>query len=343
MNKKIAFVAVGQAGGNIGQLFEEKGFNVLYINTSKEDLDTLENAKYKYHIPNGEGCSKKRKKAKQLVIDDFDNIAGEIDSKIKADLIFVIFSSGGGTGSGAGPMLIDLLIDDGRTIGAMTIVPSLEESVKANMNSYECFKELTSIPGMAACFIIDNDKGDKMELNHNFVDSFCAFLDVPERHKSIRGNIDKAEVIETLTAHGMALVVRKAAEDSAEVIQVLKENSFAPSEGDQVVKYITASLSGNVKMSDIERAVGTPIDNFQTFNDEETILCVSGLSYPQSRLNDVYNKVSENESVIKKNLSATMSSEMKSDVNFLEELEPVRKRTEPTKPQSRRNIMSKYL
>ena len=99
MKNKIAFVAVGQAGGNIGQLFEDKGFTVLYVNTSQEDLDTLEKAKFKYHIPNGEGCNKDRRKAKQLVIDDFDNIVAEIESKIKADMIFVIFASGGGTGS----------------------------------------------------------------------------------------------------------------------------------------------------------------------------------------------------------------------------------------------------
>ena len=79
MKNKIAFVAVGQAGGNIGQLFEQKGYNVLYINTSQEDLDTLEKAKFKYHIPNGEGCNKDRRKAKQLVIDDFDQIAAEIE------------------------------------------------------------------------------------------------------------------------------------------------------------------------------------------------------------------------------------------------------------------------
>lgn len=42
------------------------------------------------------------------MIDDFDRIAAEIETKIKADLTFVIFASGGGTGSGAGPMLIDL-------------------------------------------------------------------------------------------------------------------------------------------------------------------------------------------------------------------------------------------
>ena len=92
MKNKIAFVAVGQAGGNIGQLFEQKGYNVLYINTSQEDLDTLEKAKFKYHIPNGEGCNKDRRKAKQLVIDDFDQIAAEIETKIKSELIFVIFA-----------------------------------------------------------------------------------------------------------------------------------------------------------------------------------------------------------------------------------------------------------
>ena len=47
MKEKIAFVAIGQAGGNIGQLLEEKGFNVLYLNTSEEDLATLDMAKHK--------------------------------------------------------------------------------------------------------------------------------------------------------------------------------------------------------------------------------------------------------------------------------------------------------
>ncbi len=41
-------MAIGQAGGNIGRLLEEKGFTVLFINTSKEDLDTLDNSKFKY-------------------------------------------------------------------------------------------------------------------------------------------------------------------------------------------------------------------------------------------------------------------------------------------------------
>lgn len=343
MKNKISFVAVGQAGGNIGQLLEQKGFSVLYINTSKEDLDTLENAKFRYHIPNGEGCNKDRHKAKQLIIDDFDNIVTEIEAKVRAELTFVIFASGGGTGSGAGPMLMDLLIDEGKSIGAVTIIPAPEESVKSHINSYECFTELTEITGTAACFVIDNKKGDRLSLNRVFVDSFLAFLDIPEKHRSVKGNIDRAEVLETLKAHGMAIVTSSPAVESAEVIQAIRESISAAPEMDRAVKYITASMAGNVQMADLEKAIGTPIDNFQTYNEEGTICCISGLTYPQTRLDMIYNKVSENRELIKKNLSATKETGLKKGVNFLEEMDPPKKKAENRKPQSKRDIMSKYL
>lgn len=343
MKNKISFVAVGQAGGNIGQLFEQKGYSVLYINTSKEDLATLDSAKFKYHIPNGEGCNKDRRKAKQLVIDDFDSIASEIDGKLQAELTFVIFASGGGTGSGAGPMLIDLLIDEGRDIGAITILPAQEESVKAHINSYDCFSELTAIEGMSACFILDNGKADKLAINQEFVEDFCSFLEIPAKHRSVKGNIDKAEVIETLKAHGMALVTRQKAQESAEVIEAIHNNPYATIERDGAVKYITASMTGMVSMSDLEKEFGTPIDNFQTFNEEQTIICLAGLTYPQTRLDTVYQKVSDNREIIKKNLAATREIGMRKGVNFLDELDPVKKKAEPQKPKSKRDIMSKYL
>lgn len=343
MKNKISFVAVGQAGGNIGQLFEKKGYLVLYINTSREDLDTLEDAKFKYHVPGGEGCNKDRRKAKQLIIDDFDNIAREIESKVKADMVFVIFASGGGTGSGAGPMLADLLTDEGLTVGVMTIIPAPEESVKSHMNSYECFSELTGILQTAACFILDNGKGERMELNTIFTDCFTAFLEIPEKHKSIKGNIDRAEIMETLKAHGMAILARDNDTESASLIQSLKDGIYAPMEPDRAVKYITASLAWNVQMADLERAFGTPVDNFQTFNTNETLCCISGLSYPLAKLEAIYDRVAENKDLIKKNLAAARESGMKKGINFLDEMDSPIKERESKKPQTRRDIMSKYL
>ena len=195
MKEKIGFIAIGQAGGNIGKLFEDRGFSVLYLNTSQEDLQTLKDVKFAYHIAGGEGCNKDRTKAKQLVIEDFENISKEIYEKMDVSMVYVIFSSGGGTGSGCGPMLVDLLlgdIEDGEerieAVGAITILPGENESVKAHINSYECLQELTGIENMAGTIIIDNSRGEKLHLNKQLVKVFCDFLDIPRLHHDERGN-----------------------------------------------------------------------------------------------------------------------------------------------------------
>ncbi len=96
-------------------------------------------------------------------------------------------------------------------------------------------------------------------------------------------------------------------------------------------------------MTDLEKRLRNADRHIPDFNDENTICCVSGLNYPQTRLDIVYNKVSENKEAIKKNLAATHESTMKKDVNFLDDLEPEKKPATEKKPLSRRNIMSKYL
>lgn len=342
MKSKIGFLAIGQAGGNIGQLLEAKGYTVLFINTSKEDLNTLDKAKFKYHITGGEGCNRDRHKAKQLVIDDFDNIAQEIDNKLKTDIIYCIFSSGGGTGSGAGPMLMDLLIDDGKTVGGITILPAIAESVKAQINFYECFAELTAIENSSGVFGIDNDKGDKLSLNPQFVDTFTAFLDIPDKHKSDKGNIDKAEIKEALKSHGMAIVTQTKDKDISALIQSFHNNIYAPIEADRIIQYITLSSICDINHAELEKEVGTPVDTYQTYNEDMTICMLSGLSYPKTRLDAALNKINANKDTILKNLTATKESAIKGNVNFLAGLS-----SKPVAPEqkhkTKRDITNKYL
>lgn len=106
----VGFVCIGQAAGNIGLLFEEKGYNVLYINTSSEDLALLKNAKHVYHVPNGEGCAKDRDKAKYHLANDIDHLLDLIETKVPQKNVFVVFASGGGTGSGISPYLLNILL-----------------------------------------------------------------------------------------------------------------------------------------------------------------------------------------------------------------------------------------
>ena len=350
MRKKIGFVAVGQAGGNIGRLFEEKGFSVLYLNTSREDLQTLKNAKYTYHIAGGEGCNKDRSKAKRLVVDDFDNISREIYEKMDVSIIYVIFASGGGTGSGCGPMLIDLLLEDisssssVTSVGAITIIPGENESIKAQINSYECFEELMGIKKIASTMIIDNSKGDRLELNRQLVKAFYNFINIPNRHKDERGNIDRAEVEETLKAKGMLLVTEVPAKDSttAAVLESFRNSAFASMESDRVIKYMAISIAGTVDVDAMHKEIGIPVDIFTTYNDKSTICCLSGLNYPKKRLDIVYQRAVEHQDLILKNLHATSENGMKKGVNFLAMADRQTAEQATGKP-SRRDLMKKYM
>ena len=347
MKNKIGFVAIGQAGGNIGRLLEERGYQVLFVNTSQEDLDTLHNVKYKYHIPGGEGCNKDRTKAKKLIIDNYDSLSKEIEEKINRDMLFVIFSSGGGTGSGVGPMLIDLLCDDEKLVGGITVLPGRSESLKSQINAYECFRELTGIQGMASTIILDNDKStDRLRINAAFVNMFTRFLEIPDKYKSVKGNIDKAEIVETLRSHGMAIISSITSPGGASaLIESFAKNIFAPIEADRVIKYITLTGPESVRSDEIEKVVGTPIDTFRSYNDSITLCMLAGLNYPKVRLDGIHKMVMDNKDAMLKNLSAPAEAELKGDLNFLDDFKKPKKAAPVStdKGKSIRDRMSKYL
>ena len=339
MKNKIGFIAVGQAGGNIGQQFEKRGYPVLYINTSQEDLDTLKNSKYVYHITNGDGANKNRDKAKQLVIEDYDNIAAMIDKVVDSDILFVLFSSGGGTGSGSGPMLIDMLTGEGRQVGAVTILPQAEESVKTQFNAYECFKELINLDKMASLFILDNSREDKFKINENFVELFCSYITIPQNYISDKGNIDDAEIKETLLTIGVSCIVGTEKTDIAQLIQSIKNNIYAPIEATSV-KYIALAADeslGSIELNELHKAVNVPLDEYRAYTDGNCIIFLAGLPYPVERLDSIHSLIVHNKDIVIAN-SKRDKTELKNDLDFWETATKPR-----AEPKSKRDIMAKYL
>lgn len=341
MYNKIGFVSIGQAGGNIGRLLEKRGFSVLYMNTSLEDLATLKDVKHKYHITGGEGCNKDRTKAKQLVVSDFDNIFSKINDTLKVEMIFVIFAAGGGTGSGAGPMLADMLIAEGVDVGIITILPSMTESIKTQINSYECFSELIRIENTGSCFILDNSKSlDRLNLNALFINAFCSYLQIPEKYHNKRGNIDKAEILESFKAHGMAKVKQYSDTSITELVNINKD-IYAQMEHDKVIKYLVCACDESVlNMKEITTVTGEPFDIFRAYTQKEAILLMSGLSYPMTRLETINERIQSNKDTIIKNLSSGLNASLTGSFDFLtSKPEQKPKKTHKT----RDDIFSKYL
>ena len=99
MEKKIAIVGIGNAGGQVANMAENRYpelFDCIYINSSEADLAMVsERSEYKYKIGDREeieGSGKNRLKMKQYLKADINKILGvavRIDFKIAfADLFF---------------------------------------------------------------------------------------------------------------------------------------------------------------------------------------------------------------------------------------------------------------
>ncbi len=347
MKNEIGFLAIGQAGGNIGSIFEEKGYNVFYINTSTEDLDTLKQSKFKYHLKFGEGCNKDRGKAKFLLKENFLELSNEIKTKIKEKYIFVIFSTGGGTGSGISPLLIELLLQtvEDVKIGAITILPSEKEPLKAHINSYECMKELADIKNsdLGATFIIDNNKGEAIWLNWRFAKLFNSVIEITN-HKSIKGNIDKAELKELLATRGSAIITTldKNNSDTAKLINSFRNNIFAPLENDKVIKYIglSAIQSSKIDLTEIQKELGVFVDSFQNVNTEKTVCLLTGLNFPFTKLKEASEMISKNKETIINNINATSINKLDEEINFLKNTKPI---ADPKKNSNFSDLFSKYM
>lgn len=92
MKEEYGFLCVGQAASNIGVQFERLGYNVLYVNTSSEDLNLLKDSSHKYHVEGGEGCAKDRDKAKALLANDIDTLVDLVRTKLPERLTSLYFA-----------------------------------------------------------------------------------------------------------------------------------------------------------------------------------------------------------------------------------------------------------
>lgn len=332
----ILNISFGQGAGNIGQLMEQQGILNLAINTSKQDLDTL-NVKHKYLIRNGQGCGKDRTKSKQLVVNDFENILSVINNILDNNTIkhiFIGFTMGGGSGSGGGPMLAKLIANEypGINICIYTIIPSKSEPFKAQYNACECYRELIRIENLGSIFFLDNNKHEnKFVINRYFVNDLIEFLKIPDEDKSSKGNID-VEEMNTILSCNLMINISVTDENNHKV----KEPIFVDIERDGFVKYIALSNAKQNLLNDVQSSVGYPIDAFYTFNNRKiNIIALTGLSLPSSTMNELFDMVNQKSEMI------TREQKLNTDLKLNDIFSLNKKKEEPKR--SRKDIFSEFM
>jgi cell division GTPase FtsZ len=346
--KPIMIIGVGQCGGNIAEDAELKGFTSVAMNSYKGDLDILRWVSTKIHFQGFSGAGKNREKGKDSLKENLEDVIGKIvtianDPAI--EVITVVFSTDGGTGSGCGPLLINILTDifPHKIVNAITVLPKFDESLGSFANSVECISELSNIENMGACFFIDNNKvrnrlpnyTTKKELYRLINSSIIGLLDnvcKASNQKSFEGNFDGADLLSVLGTRGAALISEVNTRDVSIINQEIKDswnNSiFITPEYDQRIVnagFIYRTSNEMIKALDktlIFSQLGIPIEVYEGFyNSERTITTIiSGLTFPITRLKDMEHVIESNKQRIEDNMQSSTNQKYETNSNWVNNL-----------------------
>lgn len=301
LKDKVTFIGLGACGSNIALLFQKKNYHTIFINGSEQDNKALSGARNILKLKGFDGCGGDRKKAEEALANNLEII--EEIRKIKEQVIYLVFSTAGSTGSGLAPILCDVLRELneeenlGKTICCIAVLPKRNEALQKHINAYNCIKELAENDHIGSCILVDNNKLESLsKINSTLVSTLDMFF--TEESYSARGNVDLSERMKMIEQRGVFLLsaVCNGKARGIELLESLFTKSiFAPVEPDGVVEYLAVinSLDEGIDIDAVMKAVGIPQNIFQGYGAKKTITILSGLSFPITYLSEIRENAEE--------------------------------------------------
>ena len=370
----IAFLGLGAAGSNIADEAKKEGFEGFAINYSQKDLDSLEHImeEDRLKLVGSEGVGKNRQEAIRLITKNWERATSFLQENLASpyiEVVVVCFSTGGGSGSGMAPILLEILMNEmpEKTFVAVPILPDLSEVVVNQMNSIRTCEELSKL---ALCvFPLDNEKvkgqpgaQGKNRLyetaNRNLVYLFKRLEGYTEKH-SKHGVMDQKDLRAILSTKGVGLIAETDLAKLVDVQHVTEkgvaravqaswdESIFAPISYRSILRAgfifdgqeaLMDALRLPVVFSEFEN--GMPMDLFEGYYHEEkgTVLSVlSGLSWFNERMK-------KSEALVKARQAQGVVEESTYNSNLEDVALNIRK---PVKSKKKRgsasDIISKYI
>lgn len=339
----IGVIGLGQGGSNVTNEFSKNGYPTLAINYSQSDLNSCSHIENKHLLLGSEGVGKDRSLATKLMQNNWEttvNVVKEQFNHSSIKLIFVVFSTSGGSGSGIAPLVIELLnseLED-KVVVAVPILPHQSESTISHLNTLECIKELSEID---ICLLpIDNNSSkasNKLSLYKEVNESFFTTINEIISQTSLTSpysNLDQTDLLKLFSTVGWSTICStnisninsqiNLSEES--IIDSLSNSIFMNPTHTKIIRlglvyYGQETLMKLINMHQIiSQFSNQPLDVFEGWYPNETQgnlrLIYTGLSFDMSRLNEIECKaLSESES-IKNVLNESHRVNVKSQVNL---------------------------
>lgn len=324
----IGVVGLGNAGSQVAALaMEQLKCDVLAINSSEQDTQTLPDSVPRVLIGDQKGAGKERAAAKKFLKDGIMKILNDQDilNTIKKDVLFVVSSTGGGTGSGMALMMSDIIGEVSPTTKVVTvgILPTLKEGYSTQVNTLAYMKELYESLKDATYMIYDNDKMAKLpstvmmnSINQSIVDDFDVLrgtYQTATKYSSIDEK-DGGVIINTSGRIAIASLRDIKEKDLDEttfdelIIQQFKTNAHCELQRDKIVQRtgVISNLSDRLNdlfdshIPGVQQFIGAPVEEFEhiVVNSDRHLpnnlfVIASGLTQINDRIRKINDRIEE--------------------------------------------------
>jgi cell division GTPase FtsZ len=358
---KFGFVGCGQGGGKIADLFDQKGYRTIAINTSPVDLAALTMIPHEYRISIGSrlGAGKDPRVGQEAIRADAAKVYKVIQDYFARDVdfIFVTACLGGGTGTGVVADTIELCRQVGLTTGCICTIPLASESMEEHKNALKGLDILSDV-SPTPLYFVDNEllrvrfanrpvMGFWPVANEAIVGSLDEVNQIPNRPSSMFV-FDREDFFRLLNTPGCftSLKIEVEIQESSdptrlatscrqEIVRILRENNFQ-GESIRVAALLVCPENYRVNAESVEllyqecqNLTNTPtlfrglyIDN--SLQRKIVLhLLLAGLEMPLNRLQGIRAKLQELEPEIVNRVNRRVSTNLGDDLAEWDQSNPL--------------------
>lgn len=345
---KIGVIGIGNGGSQAALAASNHGHNTLVLNTSVKDLNdrVLSKDMKALRIGDGRGSGKDRSNAMALL-----NMNGKegirkiftnpyFKSVVEpADVVFVAFSTGGGTGSGIGPHIASMIKKAyrGKLVIPYGIIPKTAESVMAQANTIACVDDMvqTGCPYMLAD--LDFWKDEPMEVAYERVGEYVAttfdIIRGDYLKMSTAGMADERDMMTVISEPGYMAIHRISGLTESDLekktmqgflLDAIRKSPAVRPQRDKLIGYnciicnVNSAFDDPLKAGDyseLNGVIGEPKATFgnyaidDTRAEAEVISIMSGLTIPMDRFVTARAKVEANKANYEKQSALSLSKD----------------------------------
>lgn len=325
---KVSVIGIGNAGSQVAALAKEKlAIDVMVINSSQKDLMTIPDSITKVLIGDSKGAGKERTAAKLFLKESIVKIISseEYQKIFDQEIIFIVSSCGGGTGSGASMLLTNIISEVYPKVKIISIgiLPTLKEALSTQLNTIAYMQELYETLSGATYMLYDNDKLAKLptpvmmqsinECIVNDIDVIRGMYQIPTKYSSI----DEKDMFNIISTSGRIAVaslrdIKEKDLDETDLetllINQFKTNAHAELQRDKIVHRtgVISNLSDrlNEKFDShipmVQQFIGAPVEEFEhiAINEDRHMpnnlfLIAAGLTQVNDRIRKINDRIDE--------------------------------------------------